>query len=135
MASRIAYKYNTVLLIDDNEIDNFINERMIISNDFAENIIVKTSSSSALDYLKDRKNPIPDIIFLDLNMPIMDGFAFLSAYDKLTEGYPELKQKAKIIVLSSSINPEDIDRASVNPYVYKYLNKPLSADYLAAINF
>jgi CheY-like chemotaxis protein len=65
----------------------------------------------------------------------MDGFAFLSAYDKLTEGYPELKQKAKIIVLSSSINPEDIDRASVNPYVYKYLNKPLSADYLAAINF
>lgn len=133
--SKAVHKYDTVLLIDDNEIDNFINERMMMSNDFAKNIIIKTSTASALDYLADKRSSIPEIIFLDLNMPIMDGFAFLEAFEKMTQTNPALKEKARVIVLSSSINPEDIDRASVNPHVYKYLNKPLSADYLTAINF
>jgi CheY-like chemotaxis protein len=129
-----TWKYDSVLLIDDNEIDNFINERMIISNDFAREVIVKEAASPALDYLKDPRKDKPQLIFLDLNMPIMDGFGFLEEFDKVAKANPSLPEKTKIIVLSSSINPEDVDKASVNPYVYKYLNKPLSADYLKAIN-
>lgn len=127
-------KYNSVLLIDDNEIDNYINERVILSNDFAKEVIVYSSGEEALEFLRSG-DYTPDIIFLDLSMPIMDGFVFLQQYEELLKNKSALKEKTKIIVLSSSINPEDIDRVSVNPYVYKYINKPLSSDYLNAINY
>ena len=127
-------KYKNVLLIDDNEIDNFINERIIATSFFAQNIIVKKSAQDALVYLKeiDEVGQLPDIIFLDLNMPVMDGFGFLEEFARLDE---KIKKHCKVVVLSSSISPEDIDRASANPHVYKYLNKPLSDKYLDAINF
>jgi len=126
-------KYNNILLIDDNEIDNFINERIISTSSFAKNIVVKKSAPEALDYLKqiNDKSQLPEIIFLDLNMPVMDGFSFLNEFARLKD---EVKKHSKVIVLSSSISPDDIDRASTNPFVYKYLNKPLSDKYLDAIN-
>lgn len=128
------YRHKKVLLIDDNEIDNFINERILNSCGFAEEVIVKTSSDAAIDFLKEHENNIailPTIIFLDLNMPVKDGFVFLEDYDMLGKA---IKEKCKLIVLSSSISPEDINRASVNPYVSKYINKPLSEKYLEAVN-
>ena len=129
-----SYKFESVLLIDDNDIDNFINERMITTNHFSNQVVVKNSGESALQYLKDNadKNNLPKIIFLDLNMPVMDGFAFLAEYEKLPES---VRTQCKVIVLSSSISPEDINRASTNPFVVKYVNKPLNEKYLAAINF
>ncbi len=130
-----TYKFDRVLLIDDNDIDNFINERMITTNFFSNRVIVKNSGESALNYLKENSGEeanLPQIIFLDLNMPIMDGFAFLNEYEKLPD---TVKKNCKVIVLSSSISPEDINRASTNPLVVKYVNKPLNEKYLAAINF
>ena len=127
-------KYPKVLLVDDNEIDNFINERMILSTKFAGEVIVKNSADAAMNYIQDYANEetkLPDVIFLDLNMPIKDGFAFLEEYDGVND---LIKNKCKVIVLSSSISPEDINRASTNPYVSKYINKPLSEKYLDAIN-
>ncbi len=130
-----TFKFDCVLLIDDNDIDNFINERMITTNLFSNRVIVKNSGESALNYLRENaemgKN-LPQIIFLDLNMPVMDGFAFLSEYESLSD---KVKNNCKVIVLSSSISPEDINRASTNPLVVKYVNKPLNEKYLAAINF
>ena len=126
-------KFTNVLLVDDNEIDNFINERIIASSKFAEHITVKNSADSALDYLRsisESGEKIPDIIFLDLNMPIKDGFGFLADFSGLAD---TIKSKSRIIVLSSSISPEDINKASVNPFVFKYLNKPLSEKYLEAV--
>ena len=125
-------KYNKVLLIDDNEIDNFINERMITSSHFSNTVDVKNSSDSALDYLRNlnEQSEIPEIIFLDLNMPVKDGFAFLKEYESLPEF---IRNVSRIVVLSSSISPDDISRASTNPHVFKYVNKPLSEKYLDAI--
>ena len=130
-----TYKFDRVLLIDDNDIDNFINERMITTNFFSNRVIVKNSGESALNYLRENAeidNNLPQVIFLDLNMPVMDGFAFLSEYENLSV---KVKNNCKVIVLSSSISPEDINRASTNPLVVKYVNKPLNEKYLAAINF
>ncbi|MFM1745660.1 MAG: hypothetical protein RLZZ630_1597 [Bacteroidota bacterium] len=125
-------RFRKVLLIDDNEIDNFINERMISSSHFSEEVIVKTSTDEAIAYLRSLTAPddFPRIIFLDLNMPGRDGFEFLKDFESLD---PSLKDTARIVVLSSSISPEDIDKASTNPHVFKYVNKPLSEKYLDAI--
>lgn len=126
-------RYRKVLLIDDNEIDNFINERMITSSHFSEVVIVKNSADAALDYLKtiSSSEEFPQVIFLDLNMPIKDGFEFMVEFEGFSE---EFKNASKIIVLSSSISPDDINRASTNPHVSKYVNKPLSEKYLDAIS-
>lgn len=125
-------RYRKVLLIDDNEIDNFINERMITSNHFAQEVIMKNSADAALDFLKTVNDDAscPEIIFLDLNMPVKDGFGFLADFEAMND---IVKGKCKIVVLSSSISPEDINKASTNPHVFKYVNKPLSEKYLDAI--
>jgi CheY-like chemotaxis protein len=126
-------RFKHVLLVDDNEIDNFINERIISSSGFCDQIIVRNSAEGALNYLREisgDENKIPDFIFLDLNMPVKDGFGFLADFDGLGDS---IKGKSRVVVLSSSISPEDINKASANPYVFKYLNKPLTDKYLEAI--
>ncbi len=130
-----TFKFERVLLIDDNDIDNFINERMITTTNFGKSVVVKNSAESALQYLKksvESAEPLPQVIFLDLNMPVVDGFGFLAEYENLPDS---VKKFSKVIVLSSSISPDDINRASTNPYVAKYINKPLNEKYLDAINF
>ena len=128
-------KFKKVLLIDDNDIDNFINERMITTSNFSEKVIVKNSAEGALDFLRNAATDVdalPEVIFLDLNMPVMDGFGFLEEFEKLDE---TVRNHCHVVVLSSSISAEDINRASTNPYVTRYVNKPLSEKYLDAIHF
>ena len=125
--------YKSVMLVDDNEIDNIINEKIIESSAFAENILVFQTGQEALDYLREHQDDeaqLPEIVFLDINMPIMDGFQFLDDFEGFSE---KVLKKCKIIMLSSSISPKDIDRAASSRYVKKYLNKPLNARYLQAI--
>lgn len=125
--------YKSVMLVDDNEIDNIINEKIIEASSFAENILVFQTGQEALDYLnanQDKENELPEIVFLDINMPIMDGFQFLEDFERFNE---TVRDKCKIIMLSSSISPKDIDRAASSRYVKKYLNKPLNQRYLKAI--
>ncbi len=85
-----------------------------------------------MEFLRSRPvdDVFPDVIFLDLNMPGKDGFAFLDEFESLPD---EVKTKVRVVVLSSSISPEDINRASTNPRVLKYINKPLSEKYLEAL--
>ena len=130
-------KYSTVMLIDDSEIDNFINHKMIEGCNFAERTYIHTSSKSALEFLKNLertgkvpKELIPEIIFLDINMPIMDGFQFIEEFDKLAK---EFKSKSKIVMLTTSVNPSDIERSQKNKYIIKYINKPLTQDVLNSI--
>jgi CheY-like chemotaxis protein len=119
-----------VMLVDDNDTDNFIHKRVIELTGFAKSIVVKNSGKSALEYLESNKNNIsnlPDVIFLDINMPIVDGFVFLFEY----ENFPEnLKQKCRIAILSSSDNKRDIDRIVDNEYVVNFITKPLSEEAL-----
>ncbi len=125
------------MLIDDNEIDNIINQKMIEGNDFAERLYIHTGSRSALEFLQnlDRdtealKHLLPDIIFLDINMPVMDGFQFLEEYDKLSAN---IKDHCKVVMLTTSINPSDMDLAKKSKYVYRYINKPLTSEFLKEI--
>jgi len=119
-----------VLLVDDNDTDNFINNRIIELTNFAKRVVVKNSGKSALEYLKDNQDNVdelPNIIFLDINMPIVDGFVFLHEF----ESYPQtIKEKCKVAILSSSDNKRDINKIINNDYVVKFITKPLTEDAL-----
>lgn len=122
---------NYLLLIDDSEIDNLVNRRIIEKNAFANNIVIKKSARAGLDYLSETfcSDPaiLPDLIFLDIRMPDMDGFGFLDAFAQLDDS---IRMRCKIAMLSSSIDSDDHRRAIENPFVVKFLNKPLSAEAL-----
>ncbi len=122
------------MLIDDNELDNFVNKKMIESDSFAGATTIHASAHSALAYLKkstESPHLIPDLIFLDIMMPQMDGFGFLDEFDKLAD---VVKTKCKIVMLSTSDSFKDLNRANQNKYVKRFLNKPLSTQTLAALN-
>lgn len=118
-----------VLLVDDDNIFNFINTQMLRQAGIASEIHTAMNGKQAIDYLNtcsEETSPFPDVILLDLNMPIMDGFGFLEAFKFL--GIPE-KEHVNIIVLSSSENPSDIHKAK-DMGATQYLTKPLSTESL-----
>jgi CheY-like chemotaxis protein len=99
----------------------------LVKADLAESIIVKTSAIDALEYLKTATNAFPDIIFLDIRMPIMDGFGFLKEFETLPE---EKKKSVKIFLLSSSKDYFDIEKAENNARITKFIQKPLDVSQL-----
>lgn len=125
-------KCQAVMLIDDNTIDTFINKKLIESTGFAGTIQSFNDAREALEFLNSSpEHQWPELIFLDIMMPEMDGFQFLSAFEELPNGQ---KDKIKIILLSTSESFKDLNRANSNPLVRKFLNKPLTADVLRAIH-
>ncbi len=122
-----------VMLVDDNDTDNFISKRIVEITKFANRVEVKNSGKSALDYLtlnQDNPENLPNIIFLDINMPVVDGFVFLYEFEKFKE---VVRTKCKVIILSSSDNKRDIDRIVNNNYVIKFITKPLTEMALGEI--
>lgn len=115
-----------VMLVDDNDTDNFISKRIIEITKFAKRVEIKNSGKSALQYLEENQNNpsnLPYLIFLDINMPIVDGFVFLFEFEMFPE---ELKKKCKVVILSSSDNKRDIEKIVDNEYVIKFITKPLT---------
>ncbi len=138
MSKEKQFKFNSILLIDDNEIDNLINQKMIEASGFAERIFLFTGAYGALDFLRNLEKSngiteenIPDLIFLDINMPLLDGFQFLNEYQKLS---PKITDKCKVVMVSSSTSPMDMERSINAKHVIKYVNKPLSIKILQSLN-
>jgi CheY-like chemotaxis protein len=122
--------YKICLLIDDNYIDNFVTRRILESGHFAEQIIVRQSPAEAIDSLREGSIK-PDVIFLDIRMPFMNGFEFLQEYDKLDA---ESKSAEKIFMLSSSLDPNDYKRSTENKYITQFIHKPLTHKILEELS-
>ena len=124
-------KLKTVLLIDDDENTNFYNEIIINQLGITEQIKTFQYANEALDYLTTKiegNYPQPEIIFLDINMPIMDGWQFLEKYKQLDD---EQKGKIIVVMLTSSFNYDDKIKSEQINEIDTFLNKPLNQEMLS----
>jgi len=112
-----------ILLIDDDHLLNRINEKVLLAAGFVSELHVVLNGRQALDYLLNRAlkcYPLPDLIILDLHMPVMDGFAFLDEFQKLDFAG---KSAVEVVVFTASSSPKDIQK--VQAYgIHHYISKP-----------
>jgi CheY-like chemotaxis protein len=119
---------NLVALIDDDEIVQFIGKKAIESTHLVNKIKTFSNGEEAITFLRSNsKDPdkLPEIILLDLNMPVMDGFEFLEKYILLE---PKLDRKITIYIVSSSMTPSDIERINQISEVSDYIIKPITKE-------
>ena len=119
-------KISTVLLVDDDESTNFLHRRIIEKTGLAERVVIKETGLQALEYLRSMENgvhPQPELILLDINMPVMNGWEFLKEYRQM-----DAEQQGKIVVvmLTTSINPDDQAKANALGMISDFKNKPLT---------
>jgi CheY-like chemotaxis protein len=111
------------VLIDDSDIDLFIQRRFLEVYNFSNELLLYKSAEEALGWLKNiNGETAPDIIFLDLNMPEIDGFSFLKNFKELSE---KIILKSKIVVLTSSNSSKDREQAFSFKNVIQFITKPL----------
>ena len=122
--------FKKVLLIDDDDIVNSINSVIIKHARFASEVETVNNVPNAIEFLNRAKtnDDVPEVIFLDLNMPDLDGWDFMEEYQKL-----EINGRAKVIMLTSSISVKDEERASSSQQIAAFISKPLSPELLENI--
>ena len=114
-----------VMLVDDNDIDLFLNKKFLRVAGITDNTINFNSALEALNYLKHNANfpeKLPDSILLDIQMPIINGFEFMELFTEIPD---HIKDHVSIYMLSSSTDPVDIQRAQADPLIVDILCKPL----------
>lgn len=122
------------LLIDDDPISLFVCETMITKNAFAEKVTSFKNGRDALNYLQHtlaaNGDPVPEIIFLDINMPMLTGWDFL---DEAEETLRNLKPHPQVIMLSSTFDPQDFEKSKTYNLVVDFISKPLTTEDLAKL--
>lgn len=124
-------KLAKILLVDDNEADNYLHKLIITEVGIAESVVDMLDGEAALEYLKSNpEDQAPDLIFLDINMPRMNGWEFLDAYKQL----PLVKKNAIVIImLTTSVFGKDRERAEQMSQFAGFLNKPLTEESLLKV--
>jgi response regulator RpfG family c-di-GMP phosphodiesterase len=117
-----------ILIIDDDEINNFIATKLIDKIPAKAKVNTCLNGLEGINYIKSKllnQDEFPDIIFLDINMPIMNGWEFLEKYELIKK---EIKKLVTINMLSSSVYNADINKADTYGTVNKFMSKPLTVD-------
>jgi CheY-like chemotaxis protein len=125
-------KINTLCIIDDDNIFTLVAKKIVNLVGFCENTVLLKNGREALDYfnnLESKESTFPEVIFLDLNMPLMGGFEFLRELEKLKGS-----ENTKVFIFTSSIDPDDQQRANEYKVVDQFVEKPLTVDKLKLIS-
>ncbi len=121
------------MLIDDDDATNFIHQIIIKKSNIAEQIVTTLNGKQALEFLTkngedaNTEHTIPSLIFLDINMPVMDGWGFIEAYKELSES---IRKQVVIVMLTTSYDPDDKKRALQIPEISEFEKKPLTFDII-----
>lgn len=127
-------KFYNILIIDDDQVNNFLFSKMVQAVGISEKAEAVTSAQQGLVLLEEKiasGEPLPQVIFLDINMPLMDGWEFLERYKEMPLS---IRQQINLYMLSSSIYPEDISKAKSHEEVVDYITKPLTREILQKIH-
>jgi len=120
----------SVFIVDDDEVYKFIVKKIIEINGLADHVLTFSDGEKAYNYIKENKGKLdllPDIILLDINMPIMDGFLFIEEYVKLKH---EINKEIAIYMVTSSVDPIDLERSKKYTDIKGFISKPISAEVL-----
>ena len=119
-------KVDKLFIVDDDDVFQFLTQQVIEETKLVNEVKVFSNGLDAIEFLKsvqDTPEKLPEVILLDLTMPVMDGWGFLEEYTTLK---PRLGKKVIIYVVSSSINPKDVERAKSISEVTDYVVKPVT---------
>lgn len=126
-----------ILCVDDDPIAQFYTKALIKKSEITEKIHCVSDGQKAIDYLEKcmeithtQTQGVPELILLDLNMPVMNGWNFLEIY---SVRFASLFPKTKIVIVSSSIDQDDIDKSTAYPFVMDYISKPLTVVILTGL--
>lgn len=125
---------NKILCVDDDSISLTISKLLLKRTAFADQVVTAVDGSDAIDYFKELfasssnvLDEVPTLILLDINMPVMNGWEFLEAF---VVEFADKLPNTRVIILSSTIDPEDFSRAKKFPVVAQFVSKPLSVENL-----
>lgn len=118
-----------VLLVDDSDADNYLHTRVLKQTGLVEHVRVARDGHEAMVYLQ-AAHPLPDLVFLDINMPRMNGWELLDALSEFPE---ERRDFPVIVMLTTSIRPEDRARADASPLVADFVDKPLTVELVRQV--
>ena len=122
-----------ISIVDDDDIYRYSIMRTLKDLNVTKKILVFRDGEEAIDFMLDNlgnSQDLPDVIFLDINMPIMDGFEFMEEYVKIK---PKVGKKITVYMISSSVNPVDLEKAKSISEISDYIIKPIKAEKLASI--
>ncbi len=123
-------KFENILLIEDDPITVMVCDRIIKMIGFGNHVQTKENGQEGIDYINNaikENKELPDIIFLDINMPIMNGWDFLEAFEAIKQ---QLIKVPRILILSSTVDPEDYKKAEKFSAVEGFISKPLTQEHL-----
>lgn len=125
-------KFNTVMIIDDNNIDIFITTQVLINVNFAKNAITFNCALEAFKYISniEIETDFPEIIFLDVNLNGISGFDFLALYETLPTCK---KEKIRVYMVSSTVDPNDLEKINQNINVKGFCEKYITKEFLNSI--
>jgi CheY-like chemotaxis protein len=129
----MSKKVQRAFIIDDDEVYIYAIKRLIKIQNLCDEVLVFTDGKQAVDYLEEHQNdgtPMPEVIMIDVNMPVLDGWGFIEAFQKMDL---ESTKNTKLFMISSSIDPRDVKKAKEIPLIIKYIFKPITFDELKEV--